>query len=93
MEDDSDLPSDPEVLQGVIEECEARITSVKSNISLEQLKMQKYKVSEEERAWQQQEQSACALAGREHTQTAQLLTTHNGTAQGSCQEWATCLFM
>ena len=54
MEDDSDLPSDPEVLQGVIEECEARVTSIKSDITREQLKMHRYKVSEAENlSWQQ----------------------------------------
>ena len=48
MEDDSDLPSDPEVLQGVIEECEARVASAKSEITREELKMQKYKVGKKE---------------------------------------------
>lgn len=44
MEDDSELSGDPEVLQGVIEECEDCMASILDFIAQEELKMHKYKV-------------------------------------------------
>lgn len=45
MEDDSDLPTDPEALQTIIEEAEATILSLQGSIDLEDAKMERYRVS------------------------------------------------
>lgn len=45
MEDDSDLPTDPETLQTIIEEAEATILSLQGSIDLEDAKMERYRVS------------------------------------------------
>ena len=44
MEDDSELPNDPEALQTVIEEIEAKVFSLQGSIAQEEAKMEKYKV-------------------------------------------------
>ena len=44
MEDDSELPNDPEALQAVIEEIEAKVFSLQGSIAQEEAKMEKYKV-------------------------------------------------
>ena len=50
MEDDSGLPNDLEALQGILEEAEAKILSLQGSIAQEEIKMEKYKVREENEA-------------------------------------------
>ena len=49
MEDDSELPTDPESLQVVIEESEAAVINIQESIEQENTKMEKYRVRERER--------------------------------------------
>lgn len=44
MEGDSELPNDPEALQTVIEEIEAKVFSLQGSIAQEEAKMEKYKI-------------------------------------------------
>lgn len=46
MEDSNQLPTDPEELQGVIEEAEARLATLHDKLSQENCKRERYKVSQ-----------------------------------------------
>ena len=44
MEDSSELPSDPEELQAVIEEAETKLATLQDKLSQENCKRERYKV-------------------------------------------------
>ena len=44
MEDDSGLPNDPEELQTIIEEADAKVLSLQGSIAQEEMKMERYRV-------------------------------------------------
>lgn len=46
MEDSSQLPSDPEELQGVIEEAETRLATLQDKLTQENCKRERYRVSQ-----------------------------------------------
>ena len=84
MEDESGLPSDPEQLANVIENCENKTAALQAKIVQEDAKREKYRVRDNLSVFITHGTCYTRSSAREHSSKAQLSSSDCGSTQGSC---------